>query len=97
MVPRASDEALISAFIDGVKDLKMKEDLAMNDELCSALEMFNLPNRCAKAEEGRLSLREPPAVEPEEKKTKAKEAKRKAPAVLAAEPETKRSRGEEPP
>ena len=69
----------------------------MNDELCSALEMFNLANRCAKAAEGLMSLHEHPAAEPEEKKTKAKEAKRKAPAVLAAEPEVKRSRGEEHP
>ena len=77
-IPKASDEAVISAFSDGVTDLKMKEELAMNDELCSALEMFNLANRCARAEEGLLSLRKPSTAEPEEKKTKAKEAKRKA-------------------
>ena len=54
-IPKASDEAIISAFIDGVRDLRMMEELAIHDNLCSALEMFNLANKCAKAEAGRLS------------------------------------------
>ena len=96
-IPKASDEAVISAFSDGVTDLKMKEELAMSDEMSTALEMFNLANKCARAEEGRLSLLGPQAAEPEEKKAKAKEVKRKAPAVLAAEPEAKYGRGGERP
>jgi hypothetical protein len=39
--------------------------------------MFNLATKCARAEEGRLSLVELPEADPEDKKTKAKEAKRK--------------------
>ena len=43
-----------------------------------------------KSEEGRLSLLELPAADPEDKKAKAKDVKRKGEAVLAAEPEMKR-------
>ena len=64
-IPKASDEAVISAFSDGVTDLKMKKELAMSDEMSTALEMFNLANKCARAEEGRLSLLGPQAAEPE--------------------------------
>ena len=62
-----SEEAITSAFSDGVRDVKMKE-------------------------EGRLSLLELPSADPEEKKPKAKDMKRKGAAVLAAEPDTKQGR-----
>ena len=52
--------------------------------------MFNMANKCGRAEEGRLSLLKLPDADPEDKKTKTKDTKRKGPAVLAAEPETKR-------
>ena len=81
-----TDEAIISAFSDGVRDIKMIEELAIHEEL------FNLATKCARAEEGRLSLLELPAAGPEEKKAKAKDVKRKEAAVLAAEPDTKRGR-----
>ena len=87
-----TDEAIISAFSDGVRDIKLKEELAVHEELCTSLELFNLATRCARAEEGRLSLLELPAADPEEKKAKAKDVKRKGPAVLAAEPNTKRGK-----
>ena len=87
-----TDEAIISAFSDGVRDVKMKEELAIHEELCSALKMFNMATKCARAEEGRLSLLELPAADPEEKKAKAKDVKRKGAAVLASEPDTKRGR-----
>jgi hypothetical protein len=89
-IPKVSDEAIISAFTDGVRDVKMKEELAIHEDLCSALEMLNMATRCARAEEGRLSLLELPEADPEDKKAKAKDVKRKGPAVLAAEPEMKR-------
>ena len=54
--------------------------------------MFNLATKCARAEEGRLSLLELPAADPEEKKAKAKDVKRKGAVVLAAEPDTKHGR-----
>ena len=85
-----TDEAIISAFSDGVRDVKMKEELAIHEELCTALEMFNMATKCARAEEGRLSLLEPPEADPEDKKTTAKDVKRKGLAVLMAEPEMKR-------
>src|SRR3954465_2225839 len=89
---RVSEEAIISAFSDGVRDIKMKEELAMHEDLCTSLEVFNLATKCARAEEGRLSLLKLPAADPEEKKSKAKDVKRKGAAVLAAKPDTKRGR-----
>src|SRR4051812_44551994 len=64
----------------------------MHEDLCTSLELFNLATKCARAEEGRLSLLELPAADPEEKKPKAKDVKRKGAAVLAAEPDTKRGK-----
>ncbi|KAI5012475.1 hypothetical protein ZWY2020_024741 [Hordeum vulgare] len=81
-IPKALYEAVISAFLDGVTDLNRKEELTMSDEMSTTQEMFNLANKCTRAEEGRLSLLGPQAAELEEKKTKAKEAKCKAPVVL---------------
>ena len=87
-----TEEAIISAFSDGVRDVKMKEEMTMHEDLCTSLELFNLATKCARAEEGRLSLLELPAADPEEKKPKAKDVKRKGAAVLTAEPDTKRGR-----
>ena len=87
-----TDEAIISAFSDGVRNVKMKEDLAIHEELCTSLELFNIATKCARAEEGRLSLLELPAADSEEKKAKAKDVKCKGAAVLAAELDTKRGR-----
>ena len=70
----------------------MKEELAIHEDLCTSLELFNLATKCARAEEGRLSLLELLATDPEEKKAKTKDVKRKGAAVLAAEPNTKRGR-----
>ena len=68
----------------------MKEELEIHKDLCTSMELFNLATKCARAKEGRLSLLELPAADPEEKKAKAKDVKCKGPAMLAAEPETKR-------
>ena len=35
-IPKVSDEAIISAFSDGVRDVKMKEELAIYEELCTS-------------------------------------------------------------
>ena len=67
---KVTDKAIISAFSDGVRDVKMKEELAIHEELCTSLELFNLATKCTRAEEGRLSLLELPATDPEEKKAK---------------------------
>ena len=91
-IPKVTDEAIISAFSDGVRDIKMKEELAIHEELCMTLELFNIVTKCARAEEGHLSLLELPAADPEEKKAKVKDVKCKGAAVLAAEPKMKRGR-----
>jgi hypothetical protein len=52
--PRISNEEVISAFSTGVIDIKMKEKLSVNDELTSVVRLFEIADRCAKAEEGRL-------------------------------------------
>ena len=87
-----TEEAIISAFSDGVRDVKMKEELTIHEDLCTSLELFNLATKCARYEEGRLSLLELPAADPEEKKAKVKDVKRKGAAVLAAEPDMKHNR-----
>ena len=91
-IPKVMDEAIISAFSDGVRDVKMKEELAIHNELCTSLELFNLATKCARAEEGRLSLLELPGADQEDKKAKIKDVKRKGAAVLTVEPETKHGR-----
>jgi hypothetical protein len=63
-IPRASDTAVISAFSTGVTDVKMREKLAINDELDSVLELFDLADKCAKAEEGRLFVHNDPDAAP---------------------------------
>ena len=90
-IPKVTEEAIISAFSDGVRDIKMKEELAIH-ELCTSQELFNLATKCARAEEGCLSLLELPAAGPEENKAKAKDVKRKEAVVLAAKPDTKQGR-----
>ena len=87
-----TDEAIISMFSDGIRDVKMKEELAIHEEPCTSLELFNLATKCARDEEGHLSLLELPVANLEEKKAKAKDVKRKGVAVLAEEPDTKRGR-----
>ena len=41
-IPKVKDEAIISAFSDSVRDVKMKEELAIHEELCTSQELFNL-------------------------------------------------------
>ena len=91
-IPKGSDGDIISAFTDGVRDVKMKEELAIHEDLCTSLELFNLATKCARAEEGRLSLLELLAADTEKKKAKAKDVKRKGAVVLAAEPDSKQGR-----
>ena len=57
-IPKVTDAAIISAFSDGIRDVKMKEELAIHEELCTTMEMFNMATKCARAKEGRLSLLE---------------------------------------
>ena len=84
-----TDEAIISAFSDSVRSIKMKEELAIHVELCTTLELFNIATKCARVEQGRLSLLELPTADPEEKKAKVKDVKRNGAVVHAAEQDTK--------
>jgi hypothetical protein len=82
-IPRISNEEVISEFIVGVSDIKMKEKLSMDDELTSVVRVFKITDRCVKAEEGRLFVHI--ALETPPPKSKPKDPKRKEAAVLAAE------------
>ena len=62
-IPNMIKEAIILAFSNGVHDVKMKEELAIHEDLCTSLELFNLVTKCARAEEGRLSLLELPTAD----------------------------------
>ena len=96
-IPCASYAVVISAFSTGITEVKMHEKLAINDELDSVLELFDLADKCAKAEEGRLFVHNDPDAALEAAKTKNKDVKHKGPAVLAAEPEQKRGRDHDEP
>ena len=63
-IPKVTDKAIISAFSDGIHDVKMKEELAIREDSCTTLELFNIATKCARAEEGCLSLLEFPATDP---------------------------------
>jgi hypothetical protein len=91
-IPRISNEEVISAFSTGVSDIKMREKLSMNDELTFIVWHFEITDRCAKAEEGRLFMHNLPEALPP--KPKSKDPKRKKAAVLAAEPDHKQRRGD---
>jgi hypothetical protein len=86
-IPRISHEEVISAFSTGISDIKMREKLSVNDELTSVVRLFEIADRCAKAEEGRLFAHNLPAVLPP--KPKSKDPKRKEAAALAVEPDHK--------
>jgi hypothetical protein len=91
-IPRISNEEVISVFSTGVADIKMKENLSMNDELTSVVKLFEIADRCAKAKEGRLFVHNLPEALPP--KSKSKDPKRKEAAALAAEPDHKQRRGD---
>jgi hypothetical protein len=91
-IPRISNEEVISAFSTGVADIKMKEKLSVNDELTSIVRLFEIADRCAKAEEGRLFVHNLPEALPP--KPKSKDPKSKEAAALAVEPDHKQRRGD---
>jgi hypothetical protein len=91
-IPRISNEEVISAVSTGVFDIKMREKLSLNDELTSVVRLFEIADRCAKAEEGRLFVHNLPEALPP--KPKSKDPKRKEAAALAVEPDHKQCRGD---
>jgi hypothetical protein len=63
-IPKISNEEVISAFSTGVTDIKMRDKLSMNDELTSIVRLFEIADRCTKAEEGRLFVHNLPKALP---------------------------------
>ena len=53
-VPRVSEAEVISSFSAGVTDVRMCENLAIHDEISTVVKLFELADRCARAEEGCL-------------------------------------------
>ena len=47
-----------------------QEEIAIHEDLCTSLELFNLATKCARAEEGRLSLLELLATDLKRRKPK---------------------------
>jgi hypothetical protein len=91
-IPRISNKEVIPAFSMGVVDIKMKEKLPVNDELTFVVRLFEITDRCAKAEEGRLFMHNLPEAPPP--KSKSKDPKHKEAAALAMEPDHKQHRGD---
>jgi hypothetical protein len=87
-----TNEEVISAFSTGVADIKMREKLSVNDELTSVVRLFEIADRCAKSEEGRLFVHNLPEALPP--KPKSKDPKCKEVAVLVAEPDHKQRHGD---
>jgi hypothetical protein len=89
-IHRISNEEVISVFSTGISDIKMREKLSVNDELTSFVRLFEIADRCAKAEEGRLFVHNLPEVL--RPKLKSKDPKRKEAVDLATEPDHKQRR-----
>jgi hypothetical protein len=70
----------------------MKEKLSVNDELTSVVRLFEIADRCAKAEEERLFVHNLPEAPPP--KSKSNDPKRKEATALATEPDHKQHHGD---
>ena len=75
-IPNATDAQVISAFQAGVTDVRMLEKFGTHDNITSTVvKLFDLADKCAKAEEGRLFIRSKP-VDPEEGSRKRKSSEK---------------------
>ena len=88
-ISNTTDAQVISAFQAGVTDVRMLEKLGIHDNITSVVKLFDLADKCAKAEEGRLFVKNEPEDPTEKSKKKKSTEKRKTTAVLAAEPDAK--------
>ena len=101
-ITRVADSDVIGAFHDGVTNDRMLEKLGIRDDLTTAVELIDMADKCAKAEEGRLFKHNAASDKPKAVASKCKnksksdntDTKRKAPAVLVAEPERKYKRND---
>ena len=53
-IPNIPDMQVIAAFREGVTNRRLLEKLGIHDKLTSVVKMFDLADKCAKAEEGLL-------------------------------------------
>ena len=74
-IPNATDAQVISAFQAGVTDARMLEKLGIHDNITTVVKLFDLADKCAKAEEGRLFIRSKP-VDPDEGSRKRKSSEK---------------------
>ena len=89
-ISNVTDAQVISAFQDGVTDVRMREKLGIHDNTTSVVRLFDLADKCATAEEGRLFVKNEPGDPAKgSKKKKYSTEKRKTTAVLVAEPDAK--------
>jgi hypothetical protein len=51
-IPKICNQEILSAFSAGVTDVKMRKKLSVNDDLDYVIRLFEITDRCAKAEEG---------------------------------------------
>jgi hypothetical protein len=94
-IPNIPDSHVIAAFREGVTNRRMLEKLGIHDTLSSVVKLFDIADKCAKAEEGLLFTKVASADDPPEGSKahkKRDETKRKPTAVLAAEPGAKHAR-----
>ena len=91
-IPNATDAQVISAFQAGVTDVWMLEKLGIHDNITTVVKLFDLADKCAKAEEGRLFVKNKPGDPSEGSKKKKSTEKRKTTTVLVAEPDAKQPR-----
>ena len=90
---------VITAFKEGVTNHRMLEKLGIHDTLTSVVRLFDIADKCAKAEEGVLFVKMKNQEDlPEGSKPSKKhpDAKRKTTAVLAAEPDPMQPREDSP-
>ena len=90
-IPHVSPDAIIAAFHANVRDPKMREKMNTRT-IRSTAELFQLGDKCARAEEGRWAPGDQLAGEDDPGKKTA--PKRDQKRVLAAEPEPKKLKGD---
>ena len=56
-IPNIPDSHAIAAFREGVTNHRMLEKLGIHDTLSSVVKLFNIADKCAKAEEGLLFIK----------------------------------------
>ena len=78
-IPNATDAQVISAFQAGVTDVRMLEKLGIHDDISTVVKLFDLADKCAKAEEGRLFVKNEPWDPAEGSKKRKSSEKLQAP------------------